>query len=135
MSAQTQRKLLLCFTPMRLAVVGGALPLALAKLIVGLIASFALYTRDAFEAHCRGFRFMVQVVINPASLLETGIRVEKVDQLSLFRFTDALQSRLELLLEKNETGSLTPEELEELTGIQELDRIFTYLNSRLIAQQ
>ncbi len=78
---------------------------------------------------------MVQVVINPASLLETGIRVEKVDQLSLFRFTNALQSRLELLLQKNETGSLTLEELEELTGIQELDRIFTYLNSRLIAQQ
>lgn len=78
---------------------------------------------------------MVQVVINPASLLETGIRVEKLDQLSLFRFTDVLQSRLELLLEKNETGSLTAEELEELTGIQELDRIFTYLNARLMAQQ
>lgn len=78
---------------------------------------------------------MVQVVINPASLLETGICVERVDQLSLFRFTDVLQSRLELLLEKNATGSLTPEELEELTGIQELDRIFTYLNARLIAQQ
>ncbi|MCY6491731.1 hypothetical protein [Leptolyngbya sp. GGD] len=78
---------------------------------------------------------MVQVVINPASLLETGIRVEKVDQLNLFKFTDALQDRLEELLEKNETGDLTPEEQEELTGIQELDRIFTYLNSRLIAQQ
>lgn len=78
---------------------------------------------------------MVQVVINPASLLESGIRVEKVDQFSLFRFTDELQSRLERLLEKNETGDLTPEELEELTGIQELDRIFTYLNSRLMAEQ
>lgn len=78
---------------------------------------------------------MVQVVINPASLLETGIRVEKVDQLSLFKFTDELQDRLETLLEKNQTGALTPEELEDLTGIQELDRIFTYLNSRLIAQQ
>lgn len=78
---------------------------------------------------------MVQVVINPASLLETGIRVEKVDQLNLFKFTDTLQERLEELLEKNETGDLTPEEQEELTGIQELDRIFTYLNSRLIAQQ
>jgi hypothetical protein len=90
--------------------------------------------KDNSEAKCRGFRFMVQVVINPASLLETGIQVERVDQLSLFRFTDVLQSRLETLLEKNEMGSLTPEESEELTGIQELDRIFTYLNSRLIAQ-
>lgn len=96
---------------------------------------FAFYTGNTFEADFRGFRRMVQVVINPASLLETGIRVEKVEQFSLFRFTDELQSRLELLLEKNTTGGLTPEELEELTGIQELDRIFTYLNSRLMAQE
>ncbi len=78
---------------------------------------------------------MVQVVINPASLLETGIRVEQVDQLSLFKFTDTLQARLEALLEKNETGALSSVEAAELEGIQELDRIFTYLNSRLIAQQ
>jgi hypothetical protein len=78
---------------------------------------------------------MIQVVISPQSLLETGIKVEKVDELRLFKFTDELQSRLEDLLEKNKTGSLTTEEEIELAGIGELDRIFTYLNSLLLAQQ
>jgi hypothetical protein len=78
---------------------------------------------------------MIQVMISPQSLLETGIKVEKVDNLRLFKFTDELQSHLEDLLEKNKTGSLTLEEEVELNAIGEIDRIFTYLNSLLIAQQ
>ncbi|HBK97027.1 MAG TPA: hypothetical protein DD001_06670 [Microcoleaceae bacterium UBA10368] len=78
---------------------------------------------------------MIQVMISPQSLLETGIKVEKVDHLRLFKFSDELQSRLEDLLEKNKTGSLTLEEEAELNAIGELDRIFTYLNSLLIAEQ
>ena len=78
---------------------------------------------------------MIQVVITPQSLLETGIKVEKVDDLRLFKFTDELQSRLENLLEKNKSGSLTTEEETELDAVGELDRIFTYLNSLLVAQQ
>ncbi|MBV9387200.1 MAG: hypothetical protein JOZ78_12315 [Chroococcidiopsidaceae cyanobacterium CP_BM_ER_R8_30] len=77
---------------------------------------------------------MIQVVITPQSLLETGIKVEKVDNLRLFKFTDELQSRLEDLLEKNKTGTLTPDEIAELDAVGELDRIFTYLNSLLAAQ-
>ncbi|CAD5969841.1 hypothetical protein PCC9214_03738 [Planktothrix tepida] len=78
---------------------------------------------------------MIQVMISPQSLLETGIKVEKVDSLRLFKFTDELQSNLEDLLEKNKTGSLTLEEEAELNAIGELDRIFTYLNSLLVAEQ
>jgi hypothetical protein len=78
---------------------------------------------------------MIQVVITPQSLLETGIQVETVDNLRLFKFTDVLQSRLESLLEKNQTSTLTLEEEAELSAIDELDRIFTYLNSLLSAQQ
>jgi hypothetical protein len=78
---------------------------------------------------------MIQVMISPQSLLEKGIKVEKVDNLRLFKFTDELQSRLEDLLENNKTGLLTLEEEAELNAIGELDRIFTYLNSLLIAQQ
>jgi hypothetical protein len=78
---------------------------------------------------------MIQVMISPQSLLETGIKVEKVDRLRLFKFSDELQSRLEDLLEKNKTGSLTLEEEAELNAVGELDRIFTYLNSLLVAQQ
>jgi hypothetical protein len=44
----------------------------------------------------------MQVVINPQSFLETGIRVEKVDGLRLFRFTDDLQNKLEGLLAKKQ---------------------------------
>jgi hypothetical protein len=64
-----------------------------------------------------------------------GIKVEKVDHLNLFKFTDELQSRFEKLLEQNQDNLLTPEEKEELINISELDRFFTYLNSLLIAQQ
>ncbi|CAD0228290.1 hypothetical protein PCC7805_01799 [Planktothrix agardhii] len=78
---------------------------------------------------------MIQVMISPQSLLETGIKVEKVDSLRLFKFTDELQSNLEDLLDKNKTGSLTLEEEAELNAIGELDRIFTYLNSLLVAEQ
>jgi hypothetical protein len=77
---------------------------------------------------------MIQVVITPQSLLETGIKVEKVDNLRLFKFTDELQLRLEDLLEKNKTGVLAPDEAAELDAVGELDRIFTYLNSLLAAQ-
>lgn len=77
----------------------------------------------------------MQVVISPQSLLETGIRVEKVDDLRLFKFTDDLQDKLEDLLAKNQSEVLTITEQEELTSISELDRIFTYLNSLLVAQK
>jgi hypothetical protein len=85
----------------------------------------------------------MQVVISPQSLLETGIRVEKVDDLRLFKFTDDLQDKLEGLLEKNQVTMLTAIEQEELESISELDhlrckrsyRIFTYLNSLLVAQK
>ncbi len=78
---------------------------------------------------------MMQVMISPQSLLERGITVETVDNLRLFKFTDELQSCLEVLLEKNKLGALLPEEETELTAITELDRLFTYLNSLLAAQQ
>ncbi len=52
----------------------------------------------------------------------------------MFKFTEELQSRLEDLSEKKKAGFLTSEEEAELTGILELDRIFTLLNARLIAE-
>jgi hypothetical protein len=52
----------------------------------------------------------MQVVISPQSLLEKGIRVEKVDDLRLFKFTDDLQDKLKKLLTKNQTATLTDTE-------------------------
>jgi hypothetical protein len=76
---------------------------------------------------------MIQVAISPASLLDEGVRVEEVDGLRLFRFTDTFQARLETLLAGNETSALTDEEQRELSNLDELDRFFTYLNARLLA--
>jgi hypothetical protein len=63
----------------------------------------------------------MQVVISPQSLLETGIGVEKVDDLRLFKFTDDLQDKFEELIAKNQSVTLTIAEQEELTSISELD--------------
>jgi hypothetical protein len=40
-----------------------------------------------------------------------------------------------ILLTINETNSLTDEERQELEGLDELDRFFTYLNARLLASK
>jgi hypothetical protein len=57
-----------------------------------------------------------------------------VKGLYLFKFSDALQDRLERLNEKQRTSSLNSDEEAELTGILELDRIFTLLNAKIIAE-
>ena len=54
--------------------------------------------------------------------------------LSLFKFSNHLQDRMELLLDKKKTDELALEEIAELEAIGELDRIFTHMNAMLIAQ-
>ena len=76
---------------------------------------------------------MIQVAISPSTLLDEGICVEDIEGLRLFKFTEALQSKLEELLKKNELNTLSSEEVDELNSINELERFFTYLNARLIA--
>ena len=56
----------------------------------------------------------MQVVISPQSLLETGIRVEKVDDLRLFKFTDDLQDKLEELVVKSQYSSTAQQSLLQL---------------------
>lgn len=77
---------------------------------------------------------ITQLMVQPSSWVESGITVQKVRNLSLFKFTDELQARLEELLALHKAGSLNPEQEAELAGITELDRIFTMLNARLIAE-
>ncbi len=76
---------------------------------------------------------MNPLVTRPSSLIGR-IKLEKVDQHTLFKFTDELQERMEELLEKKKAELLTPEEMAELEAIGELDRIFTHINAMLIAQ-
>jgi hypothetical protein len=77
---------------------------------------------------------ITQIMVQPSSWVESGIKITKVRNLNLFKFTDELQSRLDELSEKKKAEFLAPEEEAELTGILELDRIFTLLNARIIAE-
>ncbi len=77
---------------------------------------------------------ITQMMVQPSSWVESGIKISKVRNLNLFKFTDELQFRLDELSEKNKAGLLAQEEEAELAGILELDRIFTLLNARIIAE-
>jgi len=77
---------------------------------------------------------ITKIMVQPSFWIESGIKISKVRNLNLFKFTNELQSRLDELLEKNKAGMLNSEEEAELTGILELDRIFTLLNARIIAE-
>ncbi len=70
----------------------------------------------------------------PSSLIGST-KLEKVNQHSLFKFTDDLQRRMEQLLEKKKADNITSSEVAELEAIGELDRIFTHMNAMLIAAQ
>ena len=75
-----------------------------------------------------------QLMIQPSSFIDAGIQVEPVRGLFLFKFSEYLQDRLESLNEKQRESHLTPDETVALTGILELDRIFTLLNAKIIAE-
>ncbi len=72
---------------------------------------------------------MTNVVIKPSSWLTEGIRIERVNNLNLFKFTEELGLRMQELLDKKKADLLTPEEAAELEAIGELDTIFSYINA------
>jgi hypothetical protein len=76
---------------------------------------------------------VAELMIQPSSWVETGITVETVRGLKLFKFTEELQERFEALIERYKQDQLEGEEEAELKGLAELDRIFTLLNARTIA--
>lgn len=77
---------------------------------------------------------MNPLVIKPSSWLMSGIRVEKVHNLNLFKFTEELGLRMQELLDKKKADTLTPEETAELEAIGELDTIFSYINAITASQ-
>ncbi len=68
---------------------------------------------------------ITQTMVQPSSWVEVGIKIQRVRGINLFKFTDELQARLEILIHRRKNSTLTPEETAELIGITELDRIFT----------
>lgn len=75
-----------------------------------------------------------QLMVQPSSLISSGIKMSEFGDIYLFKFTDELQSRFEELLEKKKVSALTPEEEAEYIGISELERIFTLINAQLAAK-
>ncbi len=57
---------------------------------------------------------ITNVVIKPSSLLTEGIRVERINNINLFKFTEKLGLRMQELLHKKKADSLTTEETAEL---------------------
>lgn len=76
---------------------------------------------------------MVTTLKQPSSLIHE-IRLEKVENWQLFKFSDSLQMQMEKLLDKKKSDQLTVDEIAELEAISELDRIFTHMNAMLAAQ-
>lgn len=76
---------------------------------------------------------MVITLNKPSSLIHE-IRLEKVGNWDLFKFSESLQLRMENLLDKKKADQITPDEIAELDAIGELDRIFTHINAMLAAQ-
>ena len=85
---------------------------------------------NAFVSLTMVAEFMVQ----PSSWIEEGITTQLVRGLGLFKFTEELQTRFEELIEMYKAQQLTAAQEAELKGLQELDRIFTLLNARSIAE-
>ena len=76
---------------------------------------------------------MVTTLNKPSALIHE-IRIEKVGNWNLFKFSDSLQHRMEDLLEQKKADQIMPDEIAELEAIAELDRIFTHINAMLAAQ-
>jgi hypothetical protein len=70
---------------------------------------------------------MISTLSKPSSLINE-ICLEKVDGWKLFKFSESLQQRMEILLDKKKADQLVAEE------ITELDRIFTHINAMMAAQ-
>jgi hypothetical protein len=81
-----------------------------------------------------GSLMITQTMVQPSSWVETGIQMAKVRDRYLFKFTIELQARLDELNQRKKEAELTLDEEAELVGILELDRIFTLLNAKIIAE-
>jgi ABC-type protease/lipase transport system fused ATPase/permease subunit len=76
---------------------------------------------------------ITETMVKPSSWVTTDIRLEKVRNLYLYKFSETLQNRLDDLNDRLKANQLNDGERAELTGILDLDQIFTFLNARMIA--
>jgi hypothetical protein len=77
---------------------------------------------------------MKQIMKQPSSWLFNGVKLNPTDRYRPFYFSDELQSRLESLLEERKQRSLTSDEEAEMMGLLELNRIFSFVNTKLASE-
>lgn len=77
----------------------------------------------------------MNTLLKPSSLLPKGMRIQQINHLTLFKFTDELGDRLQTLLDKKKADTLTATENLELEAIGELDEIFSYINGAIAFKQ
>lgn len=73
-------------------------------------------------------------LLKPSALIPKGLRVQQIDNLTLFKFTDELGEQMQTLLDKKKADCLTSDEALELAAIGELDEIFSYINAVIAAR-
>ena len=73
----------------------------------------------------------MNTLLKPSSLLPKGMRIQQINNLTLFKFTDELGDRLQILLDKKKADTLTVTENLELEAIAELNEIFSYINAAI----
>jgi hypothetical protein len=64
-----------------------------------------------------------------AEFLSQGPSAEEIAN---FRISEQAQERVRALMDKNEDGTLTPDETTELDEITVLDQLFTLIRARLV---
>ena len=73
-------------------------------------------------------------LLKPSTLIPKGLKVQQIDNLTLFKFTDELGDRMRSLLDRKKADALTADEALELEAIGELDEIFRYINAVMTAR-
>jgi hypothetical protein len=73
-------------------------------------------------------------LLKPSALILKGLRIQQINNLTLFKFTEELGERMQTLIDKKKANILTPEEASELEAIGELDEIFSYINAVMAAR-
>jgi hypothetical protein len=76
----------------------------------------------------------MDTLLKPSTFIPKGIRVEQINNLTLFKFTEELGDRLQDLLDRKKADLLSAEEALELATIGELDEIFSYINGIIAAK-
>lgn len=77
---------------------------------------------------------MKQVMEQPSFWVMDQVTVNPNDRFQMFSFMPSLQKRLEQLLEQHRASGLSEDEMAEMHGILELNKILSFVNTKLATE-